>query len=303
MEEKEHYKAQLRLSTIETVVEVPDTILLFVSAVASGTLIVWLDFIDCLFEVLTSVFVALLSIKLKKNLKYKYNYGIDKIESIGALFCDALLIGSMLLTMGVSCMEITDPSRPSDVLGYVVLLKIVNIAFDAYYLVTQYKICGMNRNRMTVSELGSCWSSLLFDVSAFLVIIICFLFRDYRFSWYVSPVGSILLAGYVIYDAVNRVRVSIQVLTDITLPEEEQMKILKTLTGHYDDFLSFEAVNSKSDGESAQIDLKLKFSGDTTYDEIMKLRDSFSREINESIPGSRVNIIISGDETDEDDEE
>lgn len=56
-----------------------------------------MDFVESLGNVLNSGFVALLSRKLSRNLKYEYNYGVGKIEAISALCCDGILICGLVL--------------------------------------------------------------------------------------------------------------------------------------------------------------------------------------------------------------
>lgn len=135
-----NYKKQQRVSFLNFLAELPNFVAVFVSAVLSGSLIVWMDFIDSLCNVADSGFVTLLSRKLKRDLKYEYNYGIGKIEAISSLCCEGILILGLFIIFASSAHELINPKPPSGLLVYVVLLKLINVAFDAFFLKEQYKI-------------------------------------------------------------------------------------------------------------------------------------------------------------------
>lgn len=161
----------------------PNFVAVTVSAIVSVSLIVWMDFVDSFCNVVNSGFVALLSRKLRRNLKYEYNYGVGKIEAISSLACDGILI--------------------------------------------------------------------------------CWLFRDVRAVWYFSPVICILLSVWFFIGAIQRIRESVRMLTDRTLPEEEQMKIMSVLSGFHERYEEFEFLSTRMSGNTAYIDLKLSFKSDT----------------------------------------
>ncbi|MDY5627869.1 MAG: cation transporter [Clostridia bacterium] len=135
-----NYKKQQRVSFLNFLAELPNFVAVFVSAVLSGSLIVWMDFIDSLCKVADSGFVTLLSRKLKRDLKYEYNYGIGKIEAISSLCCEGILILGLFIIFASSAHELINPKPPSGLIVYVVLLKLINVAFDAFFLKEQYKI-------------------------------------------------------------------------------------------------------------------------------------------------------------------
>lgn len=288
----EHYKHQQQLSFAELLSELPNFVAVTVSAIVSGSLLVWLDFVDSLCNVVSAAFVTLLARKLRNNLKYEYNYGIAKLEAISALLCDAMLICGLLLMLALSAVEIASPKRPSDLLIYVVLLKVVNVAFDAVFVRQQYCIQKAKKTSVTVSEFYAVIESLAFDAVALLALLLCWLFRDNPIAWYFSPVASILLSIMFFVYAVARIHKSVDILTDKTLPEEQQLIIMNVLSRFYDRYENFLAVDSRTNGETVCIDLKLQFADDTPYGEIVQFRQEFASAIGEKIPNSRVELII-----------
>lgn len=288
----EHYKQQQRLSFVEFLCELPNFIAVTLSAAVSGSLLVWLDFIDSLSNVTSAAFVALLARKLRNDLKYEYNYGIAKLEAISSLFCDAMLLCGLFLMLVFSVIELLSPKRPSDLLIYVVLLKIVNVAFDAVFVWQQYNIHKTKKTSVTESELYGDLGAFAFDAAALLALLVCWLFRNDPIAWYFSPVVSILLSVVFFCCAISRIRKSVSILTDKTLPEAQQLLIMNVLSRFYDRYEDFLAVNSHTNGDVVCIDLKLQFRDDMPFSEIVQFRDEIAAAIEEKIPNSRVELLI-----------
>ena len=81
-------------------------------------------------------------------------------------------------------------------------------------------------------------------------------------------------------------------LTDKTLPEEEQLKILKVMTRHYYEFSEFHFVNSHKLGDKAHIELVLSFSTDAQYKDMIALKNNLQEELSGVIQDCTVNITI-----------
>ena len=134
-----------------------------------------------------------------------------------------------------------------------------------------------------------------FDAVTLVSIFVCWIFRGYRASWYFSPVICIVLVCTFFVFAVLRAKKSIEILTDRTLPENEQMKILRVLAKFNDRYEEFEFLSSRISGETVFIDLRIKFRDDTSYVQIKELCREISIKMKKQIPQSRVSIVINGE--------
>ena len=288
----EDYKSQQKVSFISFLLELPNFFAVFVSAIFSGSLIVWMDFVDSLGNVINAGFVTLLSRKLRRDLKYEYNYGIGKIEAISSLCCNGILICGLVFMLISSVNDLISPKQPSGVLIYVVALKVINVAFDSYFLAVQYKIKKNNRNTLTVSQFQASLKSFSFDAIALVSILVCWLFRDLNIVWYFSPVICIALSLFFFAETVLNARESIGILTDRTLPEKEQMKILNVMSQFYDRYEDFVFISSHISGETVYIDLRLVFNEETTFAEIRNLHSEISDAMGKEIENSKVSIVV-----------
>lgn len=289
------YKNQQRVSFLNFIAELPNFVAVLASAIVSGSLLVWMDFIDSLCNVIDAGFVALLSRKLKRDLKYEYNYGIGKIEAISSLCCEGILICGLLIMLISSINDMINPKQPSVLLIYVVVLKVINVIFDTFFLKEQYKIKKDGGSELTIAKYYSALKCFAFDTVALVSILICWIFRGYRAAWYFSPVICIILACFFFVTAVLRVRKSVSVLTDRTLPEKEQLKILNVLLKFNDRYEEFDFLSSRMSGETVYVDLRIKFRDETTYAQLKEFCREISCEMEKQIKNSRVSIVIDGD--------
>ena len=294
-EEKNSYHDQQKVAMLDFLTELPNFIAVTISAVASNSLIVWMDFVDSLGCVLNTTLVALLSRKLSKDLRYEYNYGVGKIESISALCCDGILVCGLIFMLFSSIGDLLDPQQPSGVLGYVALLKVVNVAVDAYFVRAQYRLKKTSRTAIAEVEFRNALKNIAFDSVALLSILIAWLLRDVRAAWYFSPVVCILMSCWFFVEAVRHVRESIQILTDRTLPEKDQMNILSVLSKFYTQYEDFQFLSTRAEGNTAYIDLGVTFPQDTTYAEIQKFCDNVTHAIEEKVENAKVSIIVRSD--------
>ena len=121
---------------------------------------------------------------------------------------------------------------------------------------------------------------------------VIWLLRDNPVGGYISPVVGIFIAIYLMFGYVKRTRQSLMELTDKTLPEEEQMKILNVLTRYYDRYSEFHSINSHKSGDVTRIDIHLSFEKSTRVEEVINLKEQMQDEFDLQLGNCVVNIII-----------
>ena len=292
MNEQASYQRQMRMSLMAFLIELPNFIAMAVSAVVSSSVLVWTDLMDSLGNVLGTGIVALLSRKLSRNLKYEYNYGIGKLEAMTALISEGIGLFGLSVVAGASVVELFDIKQPSGMLIYVVLIKLVNITFDIIFVREQWKIKKLHDSKVTKSEFMSQVSALCFDLAAGVSLLVVWALRNNPLSWYLSPTLAVLIAAYLFVGGVKRIRSALNELSDKTLPEEEQLKILTVLAKYHDAYLDFHGVKSHYYGDFVCIDLCISFQKEKTHGEIAGFLSDIRSDIEKTIENSRVAIII-----------
>lgn len=292
MSEKSGYKNQERLSFGQFFAELPNFIAVLVSAIVSRSLITVVDLLDSFGNLLRSCMTALLSKKLAKDLKFEYNYGAGKLEALSSLMCEGVVFFGLLSTVGFSVYEIFYPSRPSDLLIAVVGLKVINVSFDTFFFIGQRRIVKNHHSAVSKTNLAAATASLLFDSVTLVSLLTVWLLRNNSVGQYISPVISIVIALYLMLGCVKRSRQALDEITDKTLPEEMQLKILSALTPFYDRYDQLISINSHRSGDCVYVDLLISFDKDVTFEQIVKLRQDVAKDLNGILDNCVLNLVV-----------
>ena len=295
MSNKSGYEKQQNLSIAQLLAELPNFVAVVVSAILSKNLLVYIDLLDSSMYLISLGLIIFLSRKLRKDLRYEYNYGVGKIEAISSLLCDSMGFLGLLITLGFSVQAIIVPEQPSELVIAVVGLKIINVAFDTAFFVKQRKITKIHNSAISKSNYAEALSALLFDSVALVSLFAMWLLRANSIGGYIAPVVSIFVVIYLMVGYAKRIRQSFIELTDKTLPEEQQMKILNILNRHYNSYSQFHSINSQKSGDITRIDIHLSFEKGTSVDEVISLKKKMQDELNQIFENCSVNIIAEED--------
>ena len=292
MSDKTGYKQQRNLSSVQLLAEAPFFIANLLSALFSGTILLYVDLMDSLNYILRNAMVILLSNKLSKDLRYEYNYGVGKIEAISSIFGDGIVLFGMFLTLFLSVYSFFYPNKPSEFLIAVVGLKFYDIMWDLAIFAKQRKIFKITPSALSETNYAAAFGDLLFDSFAWVSLLAMWLLRNNPLGGYISPVVSVLVAVYLIIGCIKRIKVSLNELTDKTLPEEQQLKILKVLTQHFNSYSQVHSIDSRRIGEITRIDLNLSFENTTSVEDVLILQNQMQDEFESQFGNCTVNIII-----------
>ena len=292
MKETSSYNKQQKLTIMQFFLELPNFIAVLLSAIFSGSLIVWLDFIDSLGGIFGEGVVMTQSRKLSKDLKFKYNYGVGKVEALTTILCEGVAIGGLVCIMIISIIEIINPTKPSDLIIYVVILKIINVLLDLFFVYKQYKIKKESSSKIINREFVSNIGALAFDVATLLSLLFIWLFRNFLFSWYIAPILSLVIAIVFTFFYSKHIKNAIDELSDKTLPENLQFKILKVLAHHQQEYEYFDNVKSHYNGSELIIDIVICFFDDTPYKDIAEFQKTLQEELTGVLGECVVSLII-----------
>lgn len=295
MSNKSGYSEQKNLSSVQLLAEVPTLIETLLSAVFSGALLLYVDLLDSLGYIIRYSLIIILSKKLSKNLQYEYNYGIGKIEAISSLLCDGIVLFGMFLTTCISVYSIFFPSKPSDLLIGVAGFKLYDIIWDLAFFVKQRKILKNHHSAIIETNYAAALGALLFDVIAFVSLMAMWLLRNNPIGGYISPVVSIFAVVYLTNGCIKRIKAALNELTDKTLPEEQQMKILSVLTRHYNSYSQFHSISSRKSGEITMVDIYLSFEANARVEEVAILQKQVQEELKSQLGNCVVNIIVNNE--------
>ena len=172
-------------------------------------------------------------------------------------------------------------------------MKFYDIMWDIAFFTKQRKILKINPSTLSKTNYAAAFGDLLFDSVAWISILFMWLFRHMPVGAYISPVVSIFVAGYLTVGCIKRIKESLNELTDKTLPEEQQMEILKVLTRYFDSYSQVHSIDSRKIGEITRIDMRLSFEDSTRVEDVIILQKQMQDEFDRLFGECSINIIVS----------
>lgn len=107
-----------------------------------------------------------------------------------------------------------------------------------------------------------------------------------------SRPSDLLIAVYMMIGCIKRTRSALDELTDKTLPEDMQLKIMAIMSRFYDRYSQLHAVKSRKNGDSLNVDLHISFYPDTTFEQIVAFKSDVQTELNKVIDACAVSIVV-----------
>jgi len=293
--DRKNAKHQLQLSIYDVLSESTNLGLSIYLSIISNSMICWVDNLVSISAVLRSIIVLVIFIKIFRRCDDKYNYGVGRLEALISFICDSLVVLAMIGMFGTAIYSIVNPTLPTDNLFKFLILKIVNLTFDASALTIQYRICKKENNRLRESELQNYFINTVHDLTVGITVTLCYIFRNSAFSSYLSPIVSMIVISFFIYKCFKHIKGSFKELADISIPIDQQDYIFDTLLENKDTLKQIESVNCHILNHIVYVDISVKFKGNVTYDEQINFLDAVKKQVNQKIPDSIVRLVISSD--------
>lgn len=295
MNQREEYDSQFMISVLNLLGEMPNFFALLFSAISTRAIIVFVDLIDTSSNVLRNLLVVFISRKLRRDLRFEYNYGVGKVEALSSLICDFILTLSLTVMLGFAVMDLINPRPAGDFILFVVIVKIINILGDLLIFVKQKKLCDISDSLVMKSSYSVALKNLTFDLTSFSALVLMHLFGDYRLFWYISPIVSVLLGGYLLANTIMRLSETINVMLDKSADESVQKAIRDTLQTLVPQYNGEGDVGTRVSGGVIIVELDLRFDDRTSYGDMKLLADRFSEALAKKVPNCRVSLRISGE--------
>lgn len=291
--DNEKYKEAQKGMFLNLVMEGVNYIAVIVSVVLTFSVAMLMDLLTSTCNFLRITICFFLSKKMQKNLKFTYNYGADRLEGLTALFCDVLMVLGSLIISGVAIYQLFVPREVSGFILVAVIFKVVCVIADIGILVPEYIAYKNTKTKIAKNVYEGMLASFALDFGILMGVFMSMILKNWSGVGYIEPVISIIIGVYVIAKAVQRIKTGISELTDVTLDEDSQMKILKVINSHFDEYENFVGINSHRFGEKIFIDLDFSFSQNTTYENMKLLLDEITKELKDDFPESEIKLSIS----------
>ncbi|MDC7292714.1 cation transporter [Butyrivibrio sp. DSM 10294] len=292
MSKSKRLSQQRKIALLLIVWRLPELVTSFIAACASGSAVVWLEFVECASIVLPGAILVILTSKLNRNLKYVFNYGTGKVEAITALSCEMFDVAGIMCLMFFSIRSLLGWEAETGNSRFALAVSILGLIIDIFIMLRQKKILEESHSKMYHTAYVSAQKEFAFDAASIITLIITIIFEGTVWIRYFSPVVCIIIAIPLSRLVFGHLRESVEELIDRTLDEENQLKIIKVINEHFDKFEELGAVKSRITGQEKYIDIEMKFHEDMQYSEVREVAQQISRRISEELGHSNVNIVV-----------
>ena len=290
--EQKNYKSADGSTFMNFLTEIVNYVAVVVSLVLTFSLSMLVDFLSSTTNLIRTGFCFVLNKKLQKNLKFAYNYGVERLEALSMLLCDGLLILGAVLIGGFAVYQIIVPREVSELIIVAVVFKVICVLIDVGLLLMNYLAYRKSRTKIAKTSVEGMLSATLFDVGIMVSVLLAMLLKNWQGQYLIEPVISLVISIVTSVRAVGRIKVGIREITDVTLDEDAQFKILKVINGYYDRYETLNGINSHSIGEKIYIDFDLTFSKATTYEEIQSFLGEITADLTKQFPDNQVSLSI-----------
>ncbi len=292
MSKSKRLSQQRKIALLLIVWRLPELVTSFIAACASGSAVVWLEFVECASIVLPGAILVILTSKLNRNLKYVFNYGTGKVEAITALSCEMFDVAGIMCLMFFSIRSLLGWEAETGNSRFALAVSILGLIIDIFIMLRQKKILEESHSKMYHTAYVSAQKEFAFDAASIITLIITIIFEGTVWIRYFSPVVCIIIAIPLSRLVFGHLRESVEELIDRTLDEKNQLKIIKVINEHFDKFEELGAVKSRITGQEKYIDIEMKFHEDMQYSEVREVAQQISHRISEELGHSNVNIVV-----------
>ena len=262
-------------------------------ALLVGSLALLADWFSYLNSVLITLLTWLTLRRIARDPQTHYDYGLGKLESLSALISSALLMLSMVAVVAYSAWRIMHPvslAAPMTWLG--VAEYLVELGFNCWLWRRNRRIARREYSPLMETQWRTNRNDALQNVGILASLLLTLLFRNLAWHVYIDPLVAMLMALYVIVSYTGIFRGSLNDLLDKTLEETIQLRIVKHLAHHFDDYETFHAVRSRRAGGTIFIDVELGFDPDQTMRDVHRAIERITETLEQDVPGSKVRVVV-----------
>lgn len=223
----------------------------------------------------------------------KYAYGLGKLENLAELFI--ALLQTILVIIAVTH-AITRIMQPAGVEGAELGLFVAAAAVIGNAMLSRKatRLARETRSPVLAAQARVHLISAISSGSVFAVTTILAVFDNIPLLYYLDPMGSFVVIGFMIYNIYAMLTSSVGSLLDQAIDEAGQLRILKVLTTHFNDFNELADIRTRQFGGKMFVELHLGFEDDWTVAKtrgvVANLTDAVKRAFREA--GDDVDVAI-----------
>ena len=280
-----------RLALLLILWRIPEFVTSFLAATASKSVVVWVEFVESASILIPGILLAVLSRKLGKNLKFMFNYGTGKVEAITAFGCEMFDLSGLLCVLCFAVTGLINPPEGEKQVLFALVVSLIGLGIDLFLFFQQKKLVEQEHSRMLHTAYLSAQKEFVFDFISLTALAMEVMFADKEWIRYVSPLMCILVSVPFAFIVLHHLKGAVMELADLTLDEEDQMKILQVLGEFMGTYEDWGKIKSRVSGHK-YIDIEMCFPPQMTYAEVQDATKRIRERLREEMGEMVVNIEI-----------
>lgn len=223
---------------------------------------------------LTALTACWLVLRLAHNANSgKYAYGLGKLENLAELMIAVLQCILVVIAGSRAVSRIIYPEAVSGAeLGLFVTAAAVigNMILNRKAL----RLSRETKSPVLAAQARVHLVSAISSASVFVVTVITSLFDQVSWIAYLDPAASFVVIGFMLYNIWAMLSNSVSSLLDQAIGEAGQLRILRVLTAHFDEFDELGDIRTRQMGGKMSVELHLGFENDWT---VARAREAVAR--------------------------
>ncbi len=238
-------------------------------------------------------FLSWLTIRKVYNGKNnKYDYGFGKLENMSSLFVAGVLTVSFIVIITSTYTRFIEPSG----IGFTGALvgigsTIFSLSINITMWIKFHRLSKQNYSPVIESQWRLFRAKSIVNFCVLISLGMCVLLRDYEWSVYIDPTGSLVISGFLLYSAYSVISMSLYDLLDKTVEESIQLIILRELAENFHNYNQVHRIRSRRSGGKIYIEIFLEFEGEKKMKHVQAVIDRMKTGLESRISGSFVAII------------
>lgn len=231
-------------------------------------------------------------VQVARNDAATYNYGLGKLEQLASLVVATALFASFTVVFGTGISRLLNP-EPLENPYFGLLFAALGTLGNGFVWMKDYQLHQKSPSPVIEAQ----WKLFRAKTVATSIVVITLgmsvLSTHSAFSIYLDPIGSLVLALFLLHSSYSMVSTSMPDLIDRSVDEKVQLIIFSTLHNHKDQYTSLEKVRSRRSGARMFIDIFLSFEPDTPFKEVHECVMAIKFDLKERLGRAEVIVIPS----------
>lgn len=266
-----------------------DLILTGYAALMSNSLAILADLLKESTDTL-SVLAAIFTLKLvRRPISHRFSYGIGRLENLVSILIGSLMLGSAILISALAARQFSQPHPVEGTLFGIGVFTFHGIIGAVVVWRTNRLL--HNRQSVILSSQAKLWTAkTLYDFAMAGGLALALVCSSQSWSWYIDPLASLVGVGLMLHAAWGMAASSVGDLLDASIEEATQLKIMRYLVAHMDDYERLHGILARRSGPRLFVEISLEFDPTWQMGEAQSRMDAIRLDIEEALPGARVSI-------------